>query len=139
MLENNFYANNYDYVDLSFYDYNTSSMVFCINLSNGCNLKCDYCFNSNKDGKSIDLNTIKKYLDLCFNTYPNKEKYYVDLSEKLAGLKRDMLVECAENVMAKKLGLNEEEKQLVVEATNEIANAEVEIEEAAFDEEQERE
>ena len=26
-------------------------------------VKCDYCFNSNKDGKSIDLNTIKKYLD----------------------------------------------------------------------------
>ena len=82
ILENNFYANNYDYVNLSFYDYNTSSMVFCINLSNGCNLKCDYCFNSNKNGKSINLNTIKQYLDLCFNTYPNKEKYYVDLSGK---------------------------------------------------------
>lgn len=78
----NYFSKNYNLYSLNFKDYNTSSMVFCINLSNACNLKCDYCFNIKKDGKSIDINIIKEYLNLCFKTYPNKDKYYVDLSGK---------------------------------------------------------
>ncbi len=68
--------------NLDFNNYNTSSVTFSINISNACNLKCDYCFNTNKNGINLDFNLITKYLDLCFKTYPNKEKYYVDLSGK---------------------------------------------------------
>lgn len=71
-----------DMYNLQFGKYQTSSVVFCINLSNACNLKCDYCFNVNKNGKSISIEIIKQYLDLCFKTFPNKEKYHVDLSGK---------------------------------------------------------
>ena len=76
------YSNNYDNLKLNFNEYKTSSIVFCINLSNACNLKCDYCFNINKNGKSISIEIIKQYLDLCFKTFSNKEKYHVDLSGK---------------------------------------------------------
>ena len=81
-LEYNPYLTNYDYINLNFDDYKTSSIVFCINLSNGCNLKCDYCFNSKKTGESINFSDVKRFLDLCFKNFPDKEKYYVDLSGK---------------------------------------------------------
>ena len=76
----NKYSYNYENLNLYFKEYKTSFIVICINLSNACNLKCDYCFNMNKNGKSINIETTKQYLDLCFKTFPNKEKYYVDLS-----------------------------------------------------------
>lgn len=80
-LENNsFNINNistYEYKD-----YKTSKATFCINISNGCNLMCDYCFNKNKNGSYINYDKITKFLDLCFINYPDKDKYYVDLSGK---------------------------------------------------------
>lgn len=97
-----------------------------------------------KDGKLVyevpAVSKAREYADEQIKTiYPeimrltNPHEYYVDLSEKLAGLKTEMLVECAENVMQKTLGLTDQEKQLVVEAAEEIANIEVE-EEVAIDE-----
>jgi len=81
-IYNNVFSRNFDYMKPNFSDYKTSSAVFCINLSNSCNLKCDYCFNSNKTGKCIDFKDIKEFIDLCFKIFPNKDKYYVDLSGK---------------------------------------------------------
>ncbi len=66
----------------NFDEYKTTSVTFCINFSNACNLKCDYCFNDKKDGESLNLDDIYVFLDRCFTTFPNKEKYFVDLSGK---------------------------------------------------------
>ena len=73
---------NLDFEKYTIGNYNPTSITFCVNLSDGCNLKCDYCFNSLKSGKSIDITIVKKFLKYMFDKYPNKEKYYVDLSGK---------------------------------------------------------
>lgn len=73
---------NLDFQKYTFENYHPSSITLCINLSDGCNLKCDYCFNSLKSGKSIDLKMVETFLENMFNKYPSKEKYYVDLSGK---------------------------------------------------------
>lgn len=65
-----------------FAEYKTTSVNFCINISNACNLKCDYCFNDKKDGKSLNLDEIYVFLDKCFAKFSDKEKYFVDLSGK---------------------------------------------------------
>ena len=67
---------------ISLENYNPSFATFCINISNACNLKCDYCFNQNKNGTSLKFEDIKDYLDLCFESFPNKDKYFIDLSGK---------------------------------------------------------
>ena len=73
---------NLDFQKYTFENYHPSSITLCINLSDGCNLKCDYCFNALKSGKSIDLKIVETFLQNMFNKYPSKEKYYVDLSGK---------------------------------------------------------
>lgn len=72
----------FDSLKPNFYECNTSSVTFCINISNACNLRCDYCFNQTKDDKSILLSDAFAFLNTCFKTFPNKEKYFVDLSGK---------------------------------------------------------
>ena len=57
-------------------------ITICINLSDMCNLKCDYCFNAVKSGKSIDIKLVKDFLSYIFKKFPDKEKYYIDLSGK---------------------------------------------------------
>ena len=81
-LENDYYSLNFDLIKYQLENYQTSFATFCINLSNACNLKCDYCFNIKKNGKSMDLNTIKTFLDTCFKSFPHKDKYFVDVSGK---------------------------------------------------------
>ena len=76
-LINDYYSLNFDLIKYQFENYQNSSAAFCVNLSNACNLNCDYCFNDKKNGTSIDLDKIKKYLDTCFNYFPNKDKYFV--------------------------------------------------------------
>ena len=73
---------NFDEINIKFSNYNPSFATFCINISNACNLKCDYCFNKLKNGNSILLNNAIEFLETCFNAFPNKEKYYIDLSGK---------------------------------------------------------
>ena len=73
---------NFDLFRPPYSEYNPTSVTFCINLSDACNLGCDYCFNPNKQNKSIDNDATLTFLDTCFKTFPNKEKYYVDLSGK---------------------------------------------------------
>ena len=73
---------NFDSFKASYAEYNTTSVTFCINLSDACNLGCDYCFNPNKQSKSVKLEDAIIFLDTCFKTFPNKEKYFVDLSGK---------------------------------------------------------
>ena len=63
-------------------EYNPTSVTFCVNLSDSCNLACDYCFNYKKKNKSIVLEDALSFLETCFSTFPKKEKYYVDLSGK---------------------------------------------------------
>ena len=73
---------SFDNLKLTYQDYNSPSVTFCINMSDSCNLACDYCFNPNKKNKTISLNNIFIFLDTCFSTFPNKEKYFIDLSGK---------------------------------------------------------
>lgn len=73
---------DFDSLKPVFSEYNTTSVTFCINLSNACNLACDYCFNQQKSGSSVDIKDALQFLDTCFKSFPNKEKYFVDLSGK---------------------------------------------------------
>lgn len=73
---------NLDFFEVSFSEYRTTSITICINLSDACNLACDYCFNGSKSGKSIPLDECIRFLDACFSRFPDKEKYFVDLSGK---------------------------------------------------------
>lgn len=83
--ELNYYSSrsfDFDSFKPDYSKYNTTSVTFCINLSDACNLRCDYCFNPNKQNKSVMIEDALKFLDTCFKTFPNKEKYFVDLSGK---------------------------------------------------------
>ena len=73
---------NFDDFCVPFSEYHTASVTFCVNLSDACNLACDYCFNGSKSGKSIPLDECIRFLDACFSRFPDKEKYFVDLSGK---------------------------------------------------------
>lgn len=73
---------NFDDFCVPFSEYHTASVTFCLNLSDACNLACDYCFNGAKSGKSIQLDECIRFLDVCFSRFPEKEKYFVDLSGK---------------------------------------------------------
>lgn len=79
LIKQNF---DFDLFRPSFIEYNTTSVTFCINLSDACNLNCDYCFNPVKQNKNISLEDALVFLKTCFMTFPNKEKYFVDLSGK---------------------------------------------------------
>lgn len=81
-LINDYRSLNYDLIKYELENYQNSFATFCINLSNACNLRCDYCFNDNKDGKSISLEDVRIFLDTCFKTFPHKDKYFVDVSGK---------------------------------------------------------
>ncbi len=62
----------------------------CLSISNACNLKCSYCFNSAKTGKIMTSNEAISIIDKMINIFPNCEKYFVDLSgygEPLLNLK----------------------------------------------------
>ena len=81
-LTNDYYALNYDLMNYQLENYQNTVGTFCINLSNACNLKYDYCFNDKKDGRSISLEKVFKFLDTCFSSFPHKDKYFVDVSGK---------------------------------------------------------
>ena len=55
---------------------------FCLNISNACNLACDYCFNKSKNGKLMRSEDAIKALKLFFDAFPNGDKYFIDLSGK---------------------------------------------------------
>lgn len=59
-----------------------TTYTFCIDISDACNLCCDYCFNKNKSGKVINSKIAISYLEEMFNKYPNGEKYFIDMSGK---------------------------------------------------------
>ena len=73
-------AFNFDEYIPDFRDYNVSTVAFCINISNACNLACDYCFNGNKDNTSLELEDVFRFLEDGFSKFSHKEKYFVDLS-----------------------------------------------------------
>ena len=59
-----------------------TAYTFCIDVSDACNLRCDYCFNKDKTGKTIKIEDAIAYLEKMFAAYPNGEKYFVDMSGK---------------------------------------------------------
>lgn len=63
-------------------NFNIKAFTFCINLSNSCNLNCDYCFNKAKTEKRVTFDESIRYLEKMFQAFPDGEKYYVDLSGK---------------------------------------------------------
>ncbi len=65
-----------------FSEYKTTSVTFCLNISDSCNLRCDYCFNYKKSGSGMSVSQANLFLDKCFHSFPDKEKYFVDLSGK---------------------------------------------------------
>lgn len=57
-----------------------SSMTFCLEISNACNLRCSYCFNQKKDGRRMTVETARKSLDYLFHEFSHAQKYIIDVS-----------------------------------------------------------
>lgn len=57
-----------------------STIVFCLEISNACNLRCSYCFNQNKDGTKMSFETATKALDYLFATFSMAQKFFIDVS-----------------------------------------------------------
>lgn len=57
-----------------------TSYTFCIEISERCNLACDYCFNASKKGRVMSSVEAIGYLERLFSIFPDGEKYVVDLS-----------------------------------------------------------
>ncbi len=56
------------------------TITFCLEISDGCNLSCSYCFNNDKTGKRMSFDVARKSLDYLFNLLPSAEKYFIDVS-----------------------------------------------------------
>lgn len=65
---------------LKFYEITT--YYFCLNISNTCNLQCNYCFNKNKTNELMEPSFAIKSLDNLFKKFPSGERYFIDLSGK---------------------------------------------------------
>lgn len=78
--DNNLYCK----IDVSnyLYEFKPTSFNLCINISNNCNLMCDYCFNKEKHSDYFDIDKIKETIMFFIDKYNNCEKYFVDLSGK---------------------------------------------------------
>lgn len=76
-LENNIFEINKPN-QITFNNY--PRITFCLEITNFCNLNCKYCFNSSKNNAMMTNEQITKILDKLFSLYPNKEKYFIDLS-----------------------------------------------------------
>jgi len=63
-------------------DSRPTSYTICLDISDACNLSCDYCFNKNKSGRLINPNEAIKALNVFFSCFPGGEKYFVDMSGK---------------------------------------------------------
>ena len=57
-----------------------TAFTFCLAISDACNLNCLYCFNKEKSGKAMKYQQAVDALNKLFRTFPNGEKYFVDLS-----------------------------------------------------------
>ena len=56
-------------------------ITFCLEHTNSCNLKCNYCFNKNKNNKKIIFDEkYEDFLDKLFLFYKQCDRYYIDLS-----------------------------------------------------------
>lgn len=40
-----------------------------LNITNGCNLKCSYCFEHDKNSKKMSVDMAEKIIDKCYNNY----------------------------------------------------------------------
>lgn len=58
------------------------SYVFCLDISDACNLACSYCFNSHKSGRVMKPDKAIELLEKALSTYNDGEKYFIDLSGK---------------------------------------------------------
>lgn len=83
---------------------------------------------------------VREYADREIATlYPevmrlnNPHEYYVDLSERLAAMKNEMLQNARAEVCGKKFGLNEDEKKTMIDATTIAAQAEIDDEDAQIE------
>lgn len=45
------------------------SYSFCLNVSESCNLNCDYCFNDKKNGKTMSLESAEGLLEKMFSIF----------------------------------------------------------------------
>ncbi len=55
---------------------------FCLEISDTCNLNCDYCFNVSKSNKLLSSKTAIEQLDKLFALFPDGQKYFIDMSGK---------------------------------------------------------
>ncbi len=61
---------------------NVTFSILCINITNQCNLRCDYCFNYNKGNNVLKIDEIKFGIEKFIEKYSNVDKYFIDLSGK---------------------------------------------------------
>ena len=50
-----------------------------LDVTEGCNLNCSYCFEKNKSGKMMDFETARKYIDATYHVLPGESKFMINL------------------------------------------------------------
>ena len=81
--------NDLNFSNINYYLFNpdieiaqNNPIKICLNISDACNLRCDYCFNPNKSQKKMSIDMALDFIENIINEFPNRDKYYVDLSGK---------------------------------------------------------
>lgn len=76
------YVMNEEMAPLSVLDksYTYDTVNISLNLTKNCNLACKYCFNKNKENKSLDLNDAIRFIEFVIENTPNAKQYVLDLA-----------------------------------------------------------
>lgn len=56
------------------------TITFCLEITNKCNMNCNYCFRDKDKQASLNKKACKDILDLLFKLFSDKKKYFIDLS-----------------------------------------------------------
>ena len=76
------YVMNEEMAPLSVLDksYTYETVNISLNLTKNCNLACKYCFNKNKENKSLNYDDAVRFIEFVIQSTPNAKQYTLDLA-----------------------------------------------------------
>ena len=69
-----------NFFEACFNDSDYSKVIISVNLTSSCNLRCKYCFNSEKASVKLSIDEIKSFISYIISTKLNASKYFVDFA-----------------------------------------------------------